>query len=222
MRLEIPVTPDPDEARDWLRDELGTPDATPPETPGWLRDFLNWLASLFDGAGSGSSSPVGQTVAIVVLVVLIVGVLVAAFVVFGVPRLRRRSTVTGDLFGEDDARSAAELRVVAEDAARAGDYTTAVVEAFRSLARDLAERGVVVAFPGTTARGFATRAADVLPDLADRLAAGAADFDALRYLGRVGTLDQWERMAALDADVRRAAPALRSRAARALDAGVDA
>lgn len=216
MRFEIPVTPDPDDARDLLREELGNPEGAPPTVPQWILDFLDWLRSLFDGAGSGASTPVGQTVALVVLVVLIVGLLVVAFVVFGVPRLRRRSTVTGDLFGEDDARSAAELRGVAEEAARAGDYTTAVVEAFRSLARDLAERGVVVAFPGTTARGFAVRAAEVLPDLTDRLAAGATDFDSLRYLGGVGTLEQWERMSALDADVRAAAPALRSRAARAL------
>lgn len=218
MRLDIPVTPDPDEAREWLREELGSPVGQPLQAPQWLLDFLDWLNGLFGRATDSASNPVGQTVALVVLVTLVVGILVAAFVIFGVPRLRRRSRVTGDLFGEDDARSAAQLRGVAEEAARAGDYTTAVVEAFRSLARDLAERGVVVVFPGTTARGFATRAGDSFPDLEDRLAIGAADFDALRYLGRLGTREQWERMRELDADVRAAAPALPSRARRALAA----
>jgi hypothetical protein len=147
----------------------------------------------------------------------VAAILAVAFVVFGLPRLRRRSKVTGDLFGEDDDRSAAQLRTAAQQAADAGDYTTAVVELFRSLARDLAERGIVVTFPGTTARDFSRRTGLVFPPIAERLADAAVVFDDLRYLGGIGTREQWQRMSALDGELR-SARRPRVRAADALDA----
>lgn len=223
MIADVPVDPDDDEARRWLEDELGRGDEDEPaEPPGWLQDFLEWLRELLGSAPSEAPAPgmdVGPTVGIVLAVVLVVAALIVAFAIFGVPRLRRRSTVTGELFGEDDDRSAREIRTAAQQAADAGDYTSAVVEVFRSLARDLAERGVVLAFPGTTAQDFARRTAVVFPDAAERLRDAAGVFDGVRYLGRIGTEDQWRRMSQLDAELRAArAP----RAPRAADAFADA
>lgn len=205
--LDVPVDPDPDEARRWLEEELGTPDE-PAEAPSWWEDFLDWLRELLAGTPQEQTPPegadLGPTVGIVVIVVLIVAILVVAFAIFGLPRLRKRSTVTGDLFGEDDDRSSAQIRSAADVAAAAGDYTSAVVEVFRSLARDLAERGVVPTFPGTTAQEFGRRAGVVFPDSAPRLVEAAGVFDGVRYLGRVGTEEQWRWMSALAADVRAA------------------
>ena len=150
-----------------------------------------------------------------VIVVLIVVALAVAFRIFGLPRLRKRSKVTGDLFGDDEDRSAEQLRTSAEKAADAGDYTTALVESFRSLARDLAERGFVLTFPGTTARDFARRAADLFDGTHDRLLEAADVFDGVRYLGAVGTLEQWKRMSALERELR---TARRPRTPRAADA----
>lgn len=221
MIADVPVDPDDEQARRWLEDELGRGDESyePAEPPGWWQDFLDWLERLLAG-GSEAPTPAvqtGQTVGIVVVILAIVVVLVIAFVIFGLPRLRKRSKVTGDLFGEDDERSAQELRTVAQQAADAGDFTSAVIELFRSLARDLAERGIVVTFPGTTARDFARRTGLVFPAAAERLGEAAAVFDDLRYLGGVGTRDQWRRMSALDAELR-AARRPRVRAADILDA----
>lgn len=222
MRLDIPVDPDPDQARDWLREELGTtdPGSPPPEPPQWWKDFLEWLRDLLSGGDDGQSSDggPGSTIGIVVALVLVAALVVAAFAIFGLPRLRRRSAVAGDLFGEDDDRSSAVIRTAAQRAADAGDYTTAVVELFRSLARDLAERGIVLTFPGTTARDFARRTGAVFPAAGDRLADAAVVFDGLRYLGAVGTAEQWTRMRALDAELRRARPVNAPNAADALAA----
>lgn len=222
MIADVPVDPDDDEARRWLEDELGRGDESyePAEPPGWWQDFLDWLERLLAGGQSEAPTPAvqtGQTVGIVVVILFIVALLVVAFVIFGLPRLRKRSKVTGDLFGEDDERSAQELRTVAQRAADAGDFTSAVIELFRSLARDLAERGIVVTFPGTTARDFARRTGLVFPVAAERLGDAAAVFDDLRYLGGVGTLDEWRRISALDAELR-AARRPRVRAADILDA----
>lgn len=221
MIRDVPVDPDDEEARRWLEDELGRGDETyrPPEPPGWWQEFLDWLERLLSGAGAPEAPTpafqTGQTVGIVIAVILIVAALVVAFAIFGLPRLRKRSKVTGDLFGDDDDRSARELRTEAQRASDAGDYTAAVVELFRSLARDLAERGIVVTFPGTTARDFARRTGLVFPQAAERLADAAVVFDDLRYLGGVGTVEQWRRMSALDTDLR-AARRPRVRAADAL------
>lgn len=224
MIRDVPVDPDDEQARRWLEDELGRGDESyqPAEPPGWWQDFLDWINRLLSGGSSEAPTPAletGQTVGVVIAIILVVAILVVAFAIFGLPRLRKRSRVTGDLFGEDDERSALQLRTAAQQAAAAGDFTSAVVELFRSLARDLAERGIVVTFPGTTARDFARRTGLVFPQAADRLSAAAVVFDDLRYLGGVGTADQWRWMSALDADLRAARrPRVRATDVLAVDA----
>jgi hypothetical protein len=209
MIFDVPVDPDDEQARRWLEDELGRADEvyTPPEMPQWLQDFLDWLRDLLGSADvepPATGADTGGTVGIILAVVLVVAALGVAFAIFGLPRLRRRSTVTGDLFGEDDDRSSRQIRSAAQQAADAGDFTSAVVEVFRSLARDLAELGIVIAFPGTTAREFGRRASDVFPADAARLDDAAAVFDGVRYLGLTGTAEQWQRMSALAAELRAA------------------
>lgn len=220
MRLDIPVTPDDEEARRLLEEELGRTGADgPAPVPDWWQAFLDWLQSLFDRGPEppGQVADAGGTIGIILAVVLIVAALAIAFWVFGVPRLRRRSRVTGDLFGVDEDRTARQLRSAAQRAADAGDYTTATVEAFRSMARDLAERRLIQTFPGTTARDFARRTAVVFPEADERLADAAVVFDDLRYLGGVGTLAQWTAMSALERDLRLARAPRDLRAAAAFD-----
>jgi hypothetical protein len=224
--LDIPVDPDDEQARRWLEEELGRGDTpyTEPEVPQWWQDFLDWLRELFGGSDvqvPTTGADTGGVVGIILAVVLVVAALVVAFAIFGLPRLRRRSTVTGDLFGEDDDRSSREIRSAAQQAADAGDFTSAVVEVFRSLARDLAERGIVTAFPGTTAREFGRRAGDAFPETADRLDDAARVFDGVRYLGRSGTEDEWQRMSALAAELRAAKAPRGPRAEQALEAAAE-
>lgn len=194
---DIPVDPDADQARQWVLDELGKP---PYEAarPTWFdqlsQSFGEWLGSLRVPDGSGFSGLVPLAIVIAVVVLLVV-----AFLVFGRPRLNRRSQVkTGALFGADDTRSAAELRASAARAADQGDFGTAIQEAFRALARQLAERTVVTTSPGTTAHDFAVRAGGSFPAHRDELAGCARLFDGVRYLDEAGTRDGFDRVTSLD------------------------
>jgi hypothetical protein len=210
--FDVPVDPDAPQAHDWLVDELSKPeyqaaqptflDRLAQQVLEWLADLLDWLSGA-QGAGPQTDAPLWLLAVIVPIAI----VLLLAFLLYGLPRLNRRSAVTGALFGEDDARDAASIRRAAERAAAAGDYTTAIAELFRSLARGLAERTLVATFPGTTAREYARRAAIVFPAEADALSTAALDFDGVRYLDRVGTPEQWAAMVALEQRLRSARPA---------------
>lgn len=200
------VDPTAPEARQWVLDELAKAEYSQAK-PGLLDQlaeaFLDWISSLqFDGDGG---LPNGW---VAVLVVLAVVALVVAFVVFGVPRINRRSAASAALFGEDDDRTAALIRKAAERAASEGDYTLAVAEMFRAIARGLSERTVVTVSPGTTARGFARRASTAFPAFEQRFGEAATAFDAVRYLDETGTRKQYDAIAALEADVRAAKPFL--------------
>lgn len=203
---DVPVDPDAPEAQQLLRDELAKP-AYVQAQPNWfdrfVSAFLDWFESLGIGTG-GQPPPLGTAV----IVAVIIAAIVVLFFVFGLPRLNRRSRVTGSLFGEDDARTAAVIRRFAEHAASAGDYTLAIAEMFRSIARGLAERTVLTTSPGTTARDFARRAGRVFPDHSTALDAAALTFDDVRYLGVEGTADQYAAVAALESNLRAAKPSV--------------
>ena len=217
--IDVPVDPDAPEAREWLLDELSKQqyqaakptflDLVAQQIQKWLQDAFEWLVGA-TGDGPTTDVPV-WLLAVLIPVVLI---LVLAFLIYGLPRLNRRSRVTGALFGDDDVRDAVSLRKAAERAAAAGDYSTAIAELFRSIARGLAERTLVSTFPGTTAREFARRAAVAFPGEAESLATAALDFDGVRYLERVGTVEQWDAMVALERRLRTA------RAVQASDAAL--
>jgi hypothetical protein len=202
LPLDVPVDPDAPDATEWLINELSKAPyqaAQPTLFDRVAQAISDWLGSLQLGSAEGP-----PTVGLAVVIALVAGGLVVAFLLFGLPRLNRRSRVTGALFGEDDARTAARIRQDAERAAAAGDYSTAVAEMFRAIARGLAERTIISTTPGTTARDFAARTGSTFPALADRLVDSATSFDAVRYLGRTGTADQYSAIASLEKDLRSA------------------
>ncbi len=200
------VTPDGDEARRWAEEELRNPayaEAQP--TPFDLlalavRDFFIGIFTSELPGGLGNAVVVIAAVVIVVLVVV-------AILVWGLPRGRGRSRLaTGELFGDIEGRSAAELRREAAARAAAQEWDDAVVLRFRALARGLAERGVVETPPGATVHAFARRAGRAFPASADELDAAAAAFDDVRYLRLPGTRDLYLRVAAADDAVTAARP----------------
>lgn len=206
--LDVPVDPDAPEARRWLIEELAKEKYHPAaESPSWLRDWLRSIQEWFNGLLEGIGSPAGSPIWLLVLIVVAAAVLVVAFLIFGVPRLNRRSRERGELFGDDDERDSESLRRAATKAAEAGDLATAIAEMFRALARGLSERTIVTTSPGTTAHGFVRQAASAFPDAAARLANSADDFDRVRYLGVSGTAEQWQTMSALERELRTATPA---------------
>jgi hypothetical protein len=206
ISLEIPVDPEPPEATEWLIEELSNPvyqAAQPTLFDRIAKSIADWFASLQFGQAQGPPA-----VGLAVIVGLIVVGIIVAFLIFGVPRLNRRSSVVGALFGDDDARTSTRMRLDAEAAAARGDFTAAVAEMFRAIARGLAERTIVSTTPGTTARGFAATASAAFPGSAARLIAAAVAFDDVRYLGRTANADGFANMAALEADLRVEKPLL--------------
>jgi len=202
LARDVPVDPTPPEAQQWIVDELSKPvyqAAQPTLFDRISKAISDWLSSLTLGDAQG---PPGLGLGVVV--VLVAAAIVVAILIFGLPRLNRRSGVSGSLFGEDDARDAAAMRRDAAAAAARGDHTTAVAEQFRAIARGLAERLLVTVTPGTTASGFAARAGDVFPAERARLGAASVVFDGVRYLGREGTAEEYRELVALDDGLRAA------------------
>ena len=202
---DVPVDPDAPDARELLITELAKPEyqaAKPTLFDIIAKAFWDWLNSLTIGTGPGGA-PLGLLL-LLVIVLVVVGI---AFLVFGLPRLNRRSAVAGELFGENDERDAGAIRRDARRAADAGDWATAIAEQFRAIARSLGERTVVTVSPGTTAHDFASRAGVSFPDAGADLRSAAEAFDSVRYLGGLGSRADWESIVDLDGRLERARPA---------------
>jgi hypothetical protein len=206
-----PLDPSALNARTQLIHELAKSQYQTPKST-WVQSFVqgleNWFNSLFSGVRVNSPGGSAPSLIGIVIVVLIVAAVVVGFLVFGVPRINRRSAISGALFGENDDRDSDALRRAAEQAAASGDFATAIEEGFRAIARGLAERVVVTTFPGTTAHTFAAEATRVFPGFGAELARAADAFDAVRYLGERGTEADWLAIAALESGLRRARPLL--------------
>jgi hypothetical protein len=205
--FDVPVDPGSGQARDWIIAELSRPEYQAAR-PTWFdrasSAFWDWISHLTIASNGVSQGPI-----LLLVLLVVIAAIVAAYFVFGPPRLNRRSTI-GALFGENDDRDAAAMRRSAAEAALRGEYTLAIEELFRALARGLAERTVLTTSPGTTANSFAARAGDAFPALAGRLASAATHFDSVRYLGAPGTVSAYNELMALDADLRSSRPVLAS------------
>lgn len=203
-----PLTPDGEEAREWAEEELSRPQydmAEPTPIDLIARAIAEFFENLFSAELSGSFGPLVAVVAAVVVVLVIL----VAFAVWGVPRSTRRAPAPrGQLFGEAEDRSAAELRSAAASHARREEWEAAIVLHFRALARGCFERGVVDTPPGATVHAFARAAGRVFPGLTERLETAASAFDDVRYLRRPGTAELYRLVADTDAAVVAARPAV--------------
>lgn len=206
LGFDVPVEPEPPIATEWLINELSKPvyqAAKPTLLDIIAKSIQDWLESLQFGDAQGPPA-----LGLALLAALVVIALVVAFLIFGMPRLNRRSSVSGALFGDDDSRSADAIRRAAERAADSGDYAVAIAEMFRAIARGLAERTILSTSPGTTAREFAELAAAEFAELRSELVDAARSFDEVRYLDRAGTAAQYARLATLEAALRASRPQL--------------
>ncbi|MGO4692504.1 DUF4129 domain-containing protein [Glaciibacter sp. 2TAF33] len=203
---DIPVDPSAPDAQQWLRDELAKAPYQAAR-PTWFdrlsQAFFDWLGSLTAPSGDGFIAWVP-----LIITVLVVGVVVAAFLIFGLPRLNRRSRLAAELFGDDDRRTADDMRRAGQAAAQRGDWGPAIEELFRAIARGLVERTVLTVTPGTTSHEFALRAAVAFPAERGRLAEAALAFDQVRYLGRSGTEQGYRALSELDRALATAQPAV--------------
>ncbi|WP_420368126.1 DUF4129 domain-containing protein [Curtobacterium sp. L1-20] len=179
------MTVDPDEARRLLQRELERSEYDGAHVTWWdraSRAVLDWLGSFrADGLGSPAVAHTLLAVAVVALVAVVVLVVVAR----GFPRRRARTAGSdlGGVFDDDDLRPARAIADEARAALRSGDWSRAVLDGYRAIARGLGERDLVPDVPGATARAIAARAAAVFPAEAERLDRAAVTFDDVRYLG---------------------------------------
>lgn len=178
MRVDIPVTPDADTAREWAREELAKAEYIDQGTT-WFESFLQWLQELFDGVGSlgGAIGPLG-TILLVVLAVAAVGIIV--WLVLGPLRRSRRAAAAGAVF-DDDGRSSQQIHDAAATAGDEAQWDLAAMEWFRAAVRLMEERRMIVDSPGATAREAAVRIETAVPDLAGDVAVDAESFDIARY-----------------------------------------
>lgn len=170
-----PLTPDGDEARDLLREELTDPDYA----GNLLERIPEWVGRVVDGmigAATGASAA-GAFVAIVLAFVLIAAVLLLA------SRFRRTASVEqADRHAVPDAHvTAAEWRVQAEAAFAADRYDEALVDAFRALAVGQIERGSISDLPQATAHELAGLLAAEFAAEAAAIHDGADLFDSVLY-----------------------------------------
>ncbi|UJP41807.1 DUF4129 domain-containing protein [Cellulomonas palmilytica] len=198
--MEPPVTPDADTARRWMHEELASPEYQ--DRRSILERLLEWLQQQF--ADLQGVSVDGPVLAAVLVGAVAVALLVAWWVAG--PVRSGRASAARSVLDHDDARTAAQLRAAADAAARSGDWTTAVLERFRAVVRDLEERAVLDERPGRTAHEATLDAGARLPDVAADLVAGGALFDDVAYGGRPATQPDDERLRALVAAVSAARP----------------
>lgn len=201
-----PVTPDGDEARRWAESELSKPvyaEAQPTLIDRISRAIGDFVRDLFSAGLPDATGAAFTIVAAIVVAALVI----AALLIWGLPRAQRRSQLpAGELFGDHEARAAAELRRDAASLAAQQEWSDAIVLRYRALARSLTERGVLETPPGSTVHAFARAAGRPFPAFADDLEAAATAFDDVRYLRRPGSRELYERVAAVDDGIAAARP----------------
>ncbi|MFS2280877.1 DUF4129 domain-containing protein [Microbacterium sp. OR21] len=199
--------PDGDEARRWAQEELAKAEYQAAK-PNWFdqlaADIAEWFFGLFNGDGTGAVAPFALTL----ITIVVVAAIVVALLVWGRPRASRSTPRRGDLLGERDDRTAAQLRADAERSARQGEWDAAVVLRFRALARGLLERDLIDPAPGATAQSIAREAAVPLPGSSAALHDAATLFDSVRYLGASAGESDYRTLAAADDAIRSTSPLL--------------
>ncbi|WP_182111725.1 MULTISPECIES: DUF4129 domain-containing protein [unclassified Actinotalea] len=192
VRAGIPVDPDAETARDWLRRELADPIYH--QRPSLLQRAWEWLLEQLDGMEVALSGMDSRAAALLVVGVVVVGGLIALLVAGPVRRARRGRRESVDAFG-DDQRSAVELRAAADAAAAQGRWSEAVLDRFRAVLRSLEDRTVLEPRPGRTAHEGAVAAAHRLPTCGDDLVRASRLFDDVCYgdVAATGEDDAWLR-----------------------------
>ncbi|GIG20146.1 hypothetical protein Cch01nite_08700 [Cellulomonas chitinilytica] len=203
LRLEVPVEPDAATARRWAEQELADP--VYHQSRSLLDRLLDWVLDLLDGIPAPVVSP-GVSLAVVIGVV----VLVAAVVLWAAGPIRRSRAAAGrdgrSVLGDDDQRTADQLRSAADAAASTGDWSLAVVERFRAVVRGLEERTVLDARLGRTAHEATVDASVRLPSLGAALGVGGRLFDDVAYGHVTATSDDDRALRDLDRRVRETRP----------------
>ena len=206
LRLLPPraLDPTPDQARDWLNNELHRSDYQNTWLDSVLRWILDRLRKLLDGAGQLANSGISP------VITLLVALVVIALLVWVLPKVRRESAAarSGGAVLEDLTITARTYRDLAAQAFRDGRYDDAVLDGFRAVAKDMSDRTLLDDAPGRTAHEVSLALAPRFPDHGNRLAQAADVFDSVRYGHRRASADQAGEVQKLDAELVKTRPVL--------------
>jgi hypothetical protein len=180
MRLDVPVDPDAETAREWAREELSKREYQTGTGRNFLDEFFQWINNLLNSLGNGIGHTWGGWGLLIAFLLAAAIIALAVWLVVGPLRRSRRRATSDEELG-DPALTAADLLAAAAAAARAGDWNLAVIECYRALIRSLAEREIIDAKPGMTAFEAALAAGAALPAIASDIHDDADVFDAVRY-----------------------------------------
>ena len=184
---------DRDAAHDAAQREL----SKPIYPRGSLSDQLGGLLDdlLFKIMSGGASVPGGWLTISVLLILVAVAVVVAIRVARRTMRTNRGRP--GTLFSSGEM-SSAEHRSAAESAASQGDWSAAIRQRLRAIARHLEQTAVLLPVPGRTATELARDAGRAIPDQADDLRRAATSFNDVTYGDVPGTEPAYRMIADLD------------------------
>ena len=199
------LDPSREVAREWARRELSDP-AYARARPGWVTRLARWLLARLQDLQVPDGLAPGRILGLVLLLVLLAGVVAMVLTRTGPLRRAGRTNRVGAVL--DEHRTAAEHRCLADEAAAAGRWTTAVRERFRAVARSLEERTVLDERAGRTALETATEAGGAMPAVSVDLRSAARLFDDVVYGGRPATAAHDRQLRQLDDRVAAARPLL--------------
>jgi hypothetical protein len=199
-----PLDPTREQARDLALRELSDP-AYARARPGLVERAVTWVFDRVNDLGIRSSDLTSPAAGVALLVLVAVVVLTVVLLRTGRLRGPGRAGPGRAVFAEQ-VRTAAEYRLLADQAAEAGRWAAAVQERYRAVVRALEERVVLDERPGRTAHEAAAEAGDRLPAVAVALVDAAKTFDDVVYGERVAVRGDDQDLRALDDAVQRSRP----------------
>lgn len=193
---DVPGAASPDQAREWLQRELAHPEY---HQENLLARALRWIVEQWQQLTAAASSMSWATT----VAALVIGGLLLALLLWLLTRARWSAA---ERRAESALLPAVRLsaqahRSLAETALAEGDYATAVVEGFRSVALGQIERGRIEDHPEATARETAAALTRACPWAAEPLVEAVGIFDDVMYGERPATRDQAVAVLALDLDL---------------------
>ena len=191
------LTPDTDEARRLLEEELARPpyvEAQPGIVERIVAEVLRGLGRLLDGMGGLAPGPGTLVLALGAVLIIVVAVVLIK------PRLnaRGRKQESG-VFDDGATRSADHHRARAVALAADRDWNGAVAEVLRAVIRSAEERLVVADQPGRTATEAAAQLGGVFPPLSTDVAWLADVFNETHYGSGTASEAVYRRAVTLDA-----------------------
>lgn len=199
-----PVDPNAPTARDWVHRELADPIYHQGQP--LLNRLRDWLQEQWNQIPDGAFSSFYGTGAIILAVAIVV-IIIGSFLIFGPVRRTYAKRSARAVLSADDTRSAAQIRLDAQQAANAEDWSAATADWFRACVRGMEERTILEERPGRTADETVTAAGLRLPELALLLATAARRFDDVVYGRLTATSQDVKAMQQLDKQVSQTRPA---------------